>query len=210
MSAFVILLDGDLVARSRIRGQVSSRRVIAADGGIRHAAALGILPELWIGDFDSAPEEIDRIFADVPRIAFPEDKDRTDGELAVEAARERGATDLLLAAAFGGPRADHAMLHALHALRLAGDGLNVMMSDGKQEGYPLLPGQHRFDLPEGTLFSIIGISELDGLTVSGARWPLANRMVPFGSSLTLSNLADGPIEIGLDTGRALLVALLEP
>ncbi len=206
MNAFAILLDGDLAVSGRLRRQMAGRRVIAADGGIRHAATLAVEPELWLGDFDSLPDPAGTPWQDVPRIAFPEEKDRTDGELAAEAARERGATDLLLAGAFGGPRADHAMLHMVHALRLAADGIRVTLTDGRQEGYPLLPGQHGFELPEGTLFSLIGLSGLEGLTVSGAQWPLRDRAVPFGSSLTLSNRVDGRLQIGLEAGKALLIA----
>ena len=56
MSTFVILLGGDLVVTERLRQQIAGARILAADGGIRHAAALGVDPELWLGDFDSTPE----------------------------------------------------------------------------------------------------------------------------------------------------------
>src|SRR5690606_38358233 len=135
----------------RLLDKVSGRRTIAADGGIRHARPLGLVPELWIGDFDSEPAEAAALFADVPRLAFPEDKDQTDGELAAAAARERGAGDLLFVGSFGGPRVDHAFLHAMHGFSMAADGLKVMLSDGIQEGYPLHAGSHRIDLPAGTL-----------------------------------------------------------
>lgn len=205
MNKFVILLDGDLHPNERLRQQCAQRRVIAADGGIRHAAALKLEPELWLGDFDSvSAEDADR-YRSVPQIAFPADKDQTDGEIAVAAARERGATDLLLAGAFGGPRADHALLHHLQAVQLAKEGLEVFLSDGRQEGYPLLPGRHAFDIPVGTRFSIVGFSRLAGLTISGAMWPLDKAAVPFASSLTLSNFSTGTVKIELNEGKAILV-----
>lgn len=209
MNAFAILLDGDLAVSGRLRRQMAGRRVIAADGGIRHAATLAVEPELWLGDFDSVADALRTRWRDIPRAAYPGEKDQTDGELATLAARERGATDLLLAGAFGGPRADHAFLHAAHALQLAAQGLAVMLSDGRQEGYPLLAGEHVFSLPSGTLFSLVGFSALSGLTVEGARWPLSDRFVPFGSSLTLSNQVDGQLRIGLKSGMALLIATPE-
>lgn len=208
MSKFVILLAGNLTPTERLRRQVTGRRVLAADGGIRHAASLELHPEIWIGDFDSASGMDDMPWRGVPRIAFPGDKDMTDGELAVDAARERGATDLLLAGAFGGPRADHALALVMQVLQLADEGLGVMMSDGKQEGFPVLPGEHQFDFPRGTLFSLVGFTDLTGLSVSGAKWPLSGRKTRFGSSLTLSNEVTGKLEIVTETGKALLIASL--
>jgi len=134
------------------------------------------------------------------------EKDKTDGELAIAAALERGATRLVLAGAFGGKRADHAFLHLALALRLAEAGTEVLLTSGAQEGVPLLSGAAGFDYADGTLFSILGFSELAGLTVTGAKWPLNQVVVAFGSSLTISNEVRGRLDIALGHGRALLLA----
>ena len=67
MSKFVILLGGTVHVTDRLRQQVAGARVLAADGGIAHADALGLKPELWLGDFDSTSRELDEKYADVPR-----------------------------------------------------------------------------------------------------------------------------------------------
>ena len=103
---------------------------------------------------------------------FPAGKDKTDGELAVAAAIARGATSLVLAGAFGGPRADHAFLHLALALQACRGGHADAADQRRAGGRPLLPAQTDFDYATGTLFSILGFSELTGLSVSGARWPL--------------------------------------
>jgi len=206
MSTFTILLGGDLTATPRLARHVRGSRVIAADSGIRHAPALGLTPELWMGDFDSVSQEQRAGFAGIPVEVFPADKDKTDGELAIDIALARGATRLVLAGAFGGPRADHAFLHLALALALAEKGIDVALTSGAQEGVPLLPGISRFDYPAGTLFSVICFTELEGLTLDGVKWPLAGRHVPFGSSLTLSNAARGPFTAQLGSGRAILIA----
>ena len=206
MSLYTILLGGNLVRTPRLDTQVAATRVIAADGGIRHAAMLGIVPELWVGDFDSVPKGLENAYPDLPRRTFPADKDKTDGELAIDIALERGATGLLLAGAFGGPRADHAFLHLAVAMRLAETGMPVVLTDGAQEGRPLLPGKSHFDYESGVLFSVIGFSALSGLTLSGVKWPLDAVEVLFGSSLTISNAVHGKLNAELLSGRAMLIA----
>ena len=206
MTRFVILLGGDVAPTPRLARQLEGRRVIAADSGIRHADQLGLVPELWTGDFDSVELGMGDAFPDVPREVFPSDKDVTDGEIAIETAIRRGARSLLLAGAFGGPRPDHAFLHMAMALSLAERGLEVVLSSGEQEGVPLLPGDSTFDYPAGTLFSVIGFTPLSGLSLFGAKWPLDRHEVPFGSSLTLSNAVADRLTARLEAGRALLVA----
>ncbi len=207
MTRFAILLGGDLVATPRLSRQIAGARVIAADSGMRHAAALGVTPELWTGDFDSVEEGLRAHHAGVPMEIFPPEKDQTDGELAVDAALKRGARALVLVGAFGGERADHAYLHLAAALRLAESGVSCLLTSGTQEGAPLLPGRETvFDFDDGTPFSVLAFSDLEGLTLSGAKWPLDGRFVPFGASLTLSNEVRGRLAARLAHGRALVVA----
>jgi thiamine pyrophosphokinase len=206
MSLFVILLGGDLTVTSRLLAQIAGARVIAADSGIRHSAALGVVPELWVGDFDSVDDDDRRVWATVGREVYPSDKDKTDGELAADAAIARGATALILVGAFGGERADHAFLHMTSAIGLAERGFATRLTSGREEGQPVLPGRMRPDLPQGTLFSLLPFSDLSGLSIRGVKWPLSERFVPFGSSLTMSNVVDGDCEITLTGGRAMLVA----
>lgn len=206
MSLFTVLLGGDLSVTPRLQSQIAGSRVIAADAGIRHARALGVAPELWVGDFDSVQEGDDTRYAGVAIKTFPSEKDQTDGELAVAEALALGATRLILAGAFGGPRTDHAFLHLALALRLAEASRDVLLTSGAQEGLPLLPGTSNFDYADETLFSILGFSDLADLTVRGAKWPLSARDVVFGSSLTISNEVRGNLSVSLGAGRALLIA----
>jgi thiamine pyrophosphokinase len=206
MNPFTILLGGDLVPTPEVAKQVAATRIIAADAGMRHAETLGVVPELWVGDFDSEPEFLPPHLASIVRQRFSHEKDKTDGELAVDIALSRGATSLLLVGAFGGTRSDHEFLHLSLGLRLAEKGMPVKLTSGRQDGYPLLPGDTEFDLPDGTLFSILAFSDLAGLSVKGAKWPLDSVEVEFGSSLTLSNETRGALAITLGAGRAMLVA----
>jgi len=204
---WTILLAGDLVPTTRLRRQIEGSRFLAADAGMRHADALGIMPEAWIGDFDSAPGNVaHEVSEEIARHVHPRDKDLTDGALAVAHALEAGAKRIILAGAFGG-RADHVLAHLAQVLELAGRGVDVLATSGLEEAWPLLPGRPAtIDLPPGSTFSLFGFGPLGGVTLSGARWPLDGADIPFASTRTLSNVAEGSVNVTIDSGTGLLLA----
>ncbi len=60
------------------------------------------------------------------------------------------------------------------------------------------------------MFSVLAASELRGLTLRGARWPLTDAAVPLGSGLTVSNeAAGGRLDAELKEGVALVTVLGE-
>lgn len=205
MTRFSILLDGALTPTNRLRRQVAGSRVIAADGGMRHARTLGLDVELWVGDFDSADADLITRHAHVERRNYPAAKAKTDGEIAVDEARARGASEILLVGGLGG-QSDHSLAHIMLALGLERDGLPVIVSSGDEEARPLLPGVHALDLPVSTRVSIVVFADLAGLTLTGMEWPLTDRIVEQGSSLTLSNTVTGPATITLGAGSGVLIA----
>ncbi|WP_179874092.1 thiamine diphosphokinase [Rhizobium sp. L43] len=205
-STFTILLGGELSLTERLRHAVGNSRFIAADGGMRHALALDITPELWVGDFDSTPDDLEGAFPDVPKQPYPAAKAATDGEIAVSEAIARGGRRLILAGALGGERSDHALQHLLSAVSLAERGFDVLLTSGKEEAVPLLAGTIELDLPQGSLFSVLGFSELTGLSIENARYPLADFHLPFGASRTISNVAEGKVCFSLISGRAIVLA----
>ena len=203
---FLVLLSGRLTPTPRLLTQIEGARVVAADSGMRHAAPLGVSPELWVGDFDSADSGLLADWPDVPREPYPAAKNATDGEIAVDAALLRGARSVVLAGALGGERSDHAFSHLALAAALAGRGVDIMLASGDEEGYPLCGEARTFDLPKGSLFSILAFSDVERLTIEGARYPLTNYDFAFGTTRTISNVAEGPVTIHHGGGRALLLA----
>ncbi len=204
MTTFAILLGGDLTPTERLKGQLVGARVIAADSGIAHAVALELVPELWVGDFDSSGSELEAIFAHVPRHVFPSEKDATDGDIAVSEAFRRGATAIILVGGFGG-QFDHALTHVAMLLALAKREIPCMISSGHEEAHPLAFEVHIGGVAPGTRISIVPMSDIKGLTLRGVKWPLEHRNVPFGSTLTLSNVVTGDVEIECDLGTGLAV-----
>lgn len=76
--------------------------VICADGGSEILNKLKIVPDLWIGDMDSASE----LWCSSKKEILPCKKDLTDSQAAAEAALERGIKDIVFFGATGG-RLDH-------------------------------------------------------------------------------------------------------
>ena len=79
---------------------------VAADSGWHNAKALGVVPKVLLGDFDSiggiALPEAEEI------LKVPPEKDRTDTQLAVDLALSRGANDFVIIGGLSG-RLDHTM-----------------------------------------------------------------------------------------------------
>ena len=96
-----LLLAGDFVRPSRMPR--ADEVGIAVDGGMRHAAALGVVPQWWLGDFDSS----DALDATSPRLSFPVEKDETDFELALAFVRARWPQAHLWVLGADGDEADH-------------------------------------------------------------------------------------------------------
>ena len=87
---------------------------IAADGGLRHTEALGLAPDVILGDFDSlgyVPQKAD---------VFPVEKDDTDAMLAVRKGLELGCDRFVLYGALEGPRLDHTVAN-LQTLQFLAD-----------------------------------------------------------------------------------------
>jgi thiamine pyrophosphokinase len=205
MTAFTILLGGELAVTQRLRRQIAGSRVIAADSGMMHASTLHLLPELWVGDFDSAGSELTIQYRDVPREIFPAEKDATDGAIAIAAALERGATRIVLVGGLGG-QTDHTAGLLGQALQLARSGIDCLLTSGGEEARPVIAGRTLIDLPPKSRLSIIPFGDIEGLDLEGVKWPLRQRAVPLGSTLTLSNVALGDVCVTLRSGYGIAIA----
>ncbi len=104
-----------------VRAVAGADRIVAADGGLDHARAAGLVPDVLVGDLDSvSPAGLDWARANIPVERHPADKAATDTELALAwAAAMRPQRVLLIAGR--GDRLDHAIaaLGALGADTLA-------------------------------------------------------------------------------------------
>lgn len=164
--------------------------VVAADGAGEWSIALGRVPDLVVGDFDSAdPGAQDRLRAGgVEVLAFPREKDATDLEIAVDEALARFSSPVHLTAAFT-DRLDHT-LAALGALVRAGAGGRAC-EPGWTAAVCTPDAPLDVEPPRGTTVSILPIGPAEGVAVSGTAWELSGARVASLSGLGVSNEATG-------------------
>ncbi len=89
----------------RLRGKTT----IAADGGIRFFKMNKIKPDILIGDFDSSPRLAKEYLEEIEVINYPVRKNKTDSQLAVELAVERGAKSIEICGALSTDEIDHTL-----------------------------------------------------------------------------------------------------
>jgi thiamine pyrophosphokinase len=218
----LILADGDPPDRAALEAAWPGWSdgidlIVAADGGIRHAAELGLgTVDLWVGDGDSLPPgglgELRR--SGIPMELAAADKDESDTELAVIAAVDRGATRLTIVGVFGGPRLDHALANVLllgHP-RLA-DRSAVLLAPGARIRLLRAPGpdggRASIELAgrRGDLVSLLPLAgTARGVTTGGLEYPLVDEPLELGPARGLSNVRlETTATVSLEAGLLLVV-----
>lgn len=183
--------------------------VVAADGGARLAAELGLRVDRWVGDGDSVePGTLDalRVAGVVVEVASP-DKDDSDTELAIVAAVEAGATEITILGGLG-RRIDHelANLALLAHPRLHGRRAELCAPDARVR---LLDGPGRLDLagPAGGVVSLLPMGDrVEGVVTEGLRYPLRDETLELGPARGLSNVRTAPhARVTIRSGRLLVI-----
>jgi thiamine pyrophosphokinase len=172
--------------------------IIAADGGWEKAAAIGLLPDLLVGDADSLSEER---FAELAAVGVPIErspvaKDESDAELALLAALRRGATHVIVLGALGGKRFDHTLAN-VGLLGLPGPGeAEVELLDGTTRvrllRAPAVDGGPASCSLSGEIGDLVSLLPLGvpafGITTEGLLYPLRGETLPPGPARGLSNV----------------------
>lgn len=166
-------------------------KVIAVDAGLEAVKALGLEPDMIVGDFDTVKTEILEYYRQKEHIVWdthqPE-KDETDTELALLKAQATGCTQVVVLGATGG-RMDH-MLGNLHLLfPCLQKGIEAYILDCQNRIY-LIDGEHVFHRSNlwGKYISFLPLTEqVNGITLTGFKYPLNEKDIEIGTSLCISN-----------------------
>jgi thiamine pyrophosphokinase len=208
MSRAVIFLNGHIPDYKSVRRLFrSGDTLLAADGGTRHALALGLALSIVIGDLDSLTDEHRRLLdaAGTEIRHFPRDKNETDFELALHYAVDAGFHEILIVAALG-DRLDQTLgnLALLTDLRLS--TFDVRLDDGLEEAF-FTRGSCQVRGIAGDLVSLIPWGgEVTGIVTNGLRWPLQGETLhPYQTRGISNELLVETATISLRSGLLLVV-----
>lgn len=204
----MVLVGGRVLATPELRERVrGADLVVAADGGLQHASALGLRPDLLVGDMDSVSQAMLAAHVGIETEGHPTDKDALDLELALEACRRRGHDRVLVVGGLSG-RLDQTLATCLIAQAVHAAGLATEVSDGVRDLWPLREGERRrLPLAAGRTFSLLPLDAKATVSVQDAHYPLDRVSLARGSGRGVSNVAlhEGP-EVQLHQGALVVVA----
>lgn len=202
-----VLLSAAAVTPAMRRYLHPGDTLIACDAGYLQAEKLGAVPDLILGDFDSAPPP-----QDPAAVVLPTHKDDTDTHYAARLALSRGAERVTMLGALGGARLEHTLANLATGLFLAQSGVEVLLADERSELRYLLPGRP-LTLPDRdaagpwaylSVFPFGG--PLGGVCISGVAYPLHNAHLTPEYPLGVSNEFAAPTaELRCESGAGLVV-----
>ena len=207
MKAFIVG-SGSIIKYDRfLEYSKISDFLICCDGGMKYFYEAGIVPNVILGDMDSADKKYIKYFSNlgVEFKKFPVEKDFTDMELGLSFALKLGASEIFI---FGGTgsRFDHSLTNA-HILKKALDeGVSAWLIDENNK-ICLVDKSVKLFGKKGDLVSLIPFTtKVFGITTKGLYYSLENAEMEIGNSLGVSNvMLSEECEISVEGGILFVV-----
>ena len=170
---------------------IYGQNIIAGDRGLEALYQLKIIPNHVVGDFDSVSPEILEFYKKQPQIifhTFNSEKDNTDTDIALKLAIQLKSSKITILGALG-KRMDHAIAN-IHILKDALEAnIPCQIIDEHNRIY-LINKEMTLEKDKvyGKYVSLIPLtSTVEGLTLTGFKYPLNHYTLPIGTSLGISN-----------------------
>lgn len=183
----------------KLNTEIIEKYIICADGG--YNLLKGKLPDIIIGDLDS----IVTLPEGVRYIRFPVEKDKTDGELCIDFAKENLFEEITLYGALDG-RIDQ-MFGNINLLGYcAENSIKAKIADGNVNIY-LCSDSLQFKTKIGNTISLIALGG-DALVESASqlKYPIKNTLIKLFSSLGISNQTESEnFFVKLESGKCLVI-----
>lgn len=204
--AVIVFAGGEPVDPALVEHLPADALVIAADSGLYQARRLGYRVDVAVGDFDSITDaDLRDLGADAEVDRHPTAKDRTDIEIGLDTAHERGATQVDVVAGAGG-RLDHALANVLLLALPVYAQMDVRGWIGGAR-LDVVRGTRRVSGEVGATVSLLAVGgPATGVTTTGLRYGLTDGTLHAGSTRGVSNVFDESIaEVTVADGCVLAV-----
>ena len=202
MSRCVIVGGADINGYDKVKGYfLEDDYFIFCDSGLKHKDIFGVDAGLIVGDFDS----YDNPNANVETIVLPTVKDDTDTVYAVKEGLKRGYKEFLLIGCVG-QRLDHTLANVSILQMLDNNGARGLIVDDYSEMELVRKEVAR--IPSAfSYFSLINIyGTAKGISISGAKYPLANAEIATDYQYGVSNEVVGDeASVSVEDGALLLI-----
>lgn len=195
----VIILNGEDFNREKfIETYNQANFLIAADGGLNFLYELKIKPDIILGDMDSVDSEAISYFSDVEVIRYPEDKDLTDGEIALVKALSYEPESITIFSGTGS-YFDHSFANLLNIYKYSKSCyIELVTSNSKiffiESGYTFLN-------KIGQRVSLFPMSKVENIKLSGFKYNYSNNNIDIFdysiSNVIISNKATVEFETGV-------------
>jgi len=203
-----ILSNGDLADAEKLKQMLPKfDLVICCDGGIRHLKDLNLSPDIIVGDFDSVDSSLLQTYIDqgIPTLRFPKDKDKTDTQIAVETALQKGADSIVLLGALGS-RWDHSYANVMLLVKLAQMGIDGMILHSHNR---ILVSNKVFRLTGnlGQFVSLLPLGENVKIqSTRGLHYPVTDQEMPLEQPYGISNyFTEEEVEVRITSGWLMAV-----
>lgn len=181
--------------------------IVAVDSGAEALMRVGVVPDLFVGDMDSVGAETRSRLRNerVETVVLPVAKDETDLEHALSLVVDRGAEDVRVFGALGGPRLDHLLGNVLLLASPWLEGVHVRLVDGMHE-VMMVHGDLEVSGRPGDLVSLLPLTaEVEGVRTDGLLYALAGETLVRSSTRSLSNEMTGTRSSVMHGAGALLL-----
>lgn len=169
---------------------------IAADSGIHTALKLGIVPDIFIGDFDSfdksrLSESEKEIVKSIPSVTYPVKKDLTDSAIAVETALEKDTDKIYIFGALGG-RLDHTLSNVFLLKYIKSRGVEAVIDNGRDAVRYIENDSVEIKKRYKYLSLLAYCGDAQGVTAEGVEYPLKDAVIrQYDPSYAVSNTIIG-------------------
>lgn len=197
----VIISGGNTPNQSILNKYITKNSyIICADSGLDALINTNITPNLCVGDMDSVKSNLTGQTTQI----YPKYKDKTDTEIAIDIAIEKGATEVILLGCCGN-RLDHTLSNINMLKILLENNINGKIVDSNNI-LMLCDSQIHIQSINNCYCSLIPLTQCTGITTKGLKYSLKNESLNSKTSRGISNEFNSNIaKISIKSGLLLVI-----